>query len=76
MEKKQYVIKESFFCNRLRVLNFLYEKGLKPEREAPDLKDFNKKIWIFPVTDKLIDALNEYSDIHNTGVFYIREGEN
>lgn len=76
MEKKEYVIKGSFLCNRLRVLNFLYEKGFRPDREAPDIRNFDKKIWIFKVTDGLIDALNEYADINNTGVFYSREGEN
>ena len=76
MERKEYVIKGSFLCNRLRVLNFLYEKGFRPDREAPDIRNFDKKIWIFPATDKLIDALNEYAETNNTGVFYVKEGEN
>ena len=51
---------EFYSCKRLRLLQFLMERGFMPESEIPDPTNIRYKWWIFRNTPELEIAIDEY----------------
>lgn len=51
---------EFYVCKRLRLLNFLKNKGFLPIRTEPDIKNPKYSVWIFKNTEPLLDAIDEF----------------
>ena len=48
-----------FYCTRMRLYYFLYDKGIIPESSIPD-KHTKYTNWMYRTTPELDAALNEY----------------
>lgn len=60
-----------YYCNRIRIYEFLSRKGFAPAFVKPDFKDTNRIVWCFDRTPELLAALNEYSRINNSGLYFV-----
>mgnify|MGYP000860488386 CR=1 FL=1 len=49
-----------YFCKKLRVLEFLTAKGLKPFAEKQDMFNPKFSIWIFKNSPELYETVEEY----------------
>lgn len=49
-----------YYCKRMRLMEFLHNKGLKFIKTVPDLQDANKIIWVYENTPELNNGLSEY----------------
>ena len=54
--RKQYV------CKRLRMLEFLRNRGFYPVATIPDMNNPKYNIWLFDWTDEFEEAKKEYFD--------------
>lgn len=52
-----------YYCKRMRLMEFLHNKGLKFIKTVPDLQDANKIIWVYENTPALIDELCAYHSL-------------
>lgn len=66
MENKEVkYLSKGYVCRKIRLYNFLLEKGYKPVQVRPD-RDFAKRlVWIFNDTIDLRDAIEEYYAIRD-----------
>jgi hypothetical protein len=53
-----------FKCFSIKVKEYLEEKGFKSINERLDLKNPNKKIWLFVNNDKLQEVFTEYKKLY------------
>lgn len=60
-----------YYCNRSRIYEFLSHKGFTPAFVKPDFRDTNRIVWCFDRTPELLAALNEYSRINNSGLYFV-----
>lgn len=51
---------EFYTCKRLRLLQFLKEKGFIPVMTLPDVSNPRFNVWRFKNTPELEDAIDEY----------------
>lgn len=49
-----------YICKRLRLLEFLKDKGFLPLRTEPDIKNPKYSVWIFENSPELLDNIDEY----------------
>lgn len=55
--------KQYYYCKRLRLLEFLINKGFNPIRTQPDIRNPSYKVWVFDKTEELDKALNYYFEV-------------
>ena len=55
MEKKPY-----YYCKRLRLLEWLLNRGFTPVKKIPDPTNPKYNWWLFESTADLTAAVNEY----------------
>lgn len=51
---------EYYTCKRLRLLQYLTEKGFQPYLTLPDVKNPKYNVWRFTNSPELEEAINEY----------------
>ena len=57
-----------YTCRRLRLLEYLLNKGFEPVRTVPDINNWRFKNWLFENSPELEEALTEYfSKINQNG---------
>ena len=49
-----------YYCSRLRLLEFLRNRGFYPLKTLPDAKDPRYNVWMFENTPELADAVEEF----------------
>lgn len=49
-----------YYCSRLRLLEFLRNKGFYPIRTLPDINNPRYNAWVFDNTPELIEAVDEF----------------
>lgn len=49
-----------YFCKKLRLLEYLTNKGFKPFAVAPDKFNSKLSVWLFKNSAALYDAVEEY----------------
>lgn len=47
-------------CKKLRLLQYLLEKGFEPEKTIPDPTNWRYKHWLFVNEPSLEDAIDEF----------------
>lgn len=60
MERQCKHKQEFYTCRRLRLLEFLKNKGFVPEITVPDADNPRYNVWKFRNTPELEDAIDEY----------------
>ena len=50
----------TYYCKRIRMLEYLIGKGFKPYATLPDIHNPAYKVWAFEWNDALDEAMNEY----------------
>lgn len=51
---------EVYCCKRLRLLEYLLDKGFKPYATTPDATNWKYKNWLFTNSEELEMALDNY----------------
>lgn len=51
---------EIYICKRLKLLQYLMEKGFMPDHDMPDITNLKYKWWVFNNSPELEDAIDEY----------------
>ena len=51
---------EFYSCKRMRLLNFLMERGFYPEATVPDPQNIKYKWWLFRNNKELETSISEY----------------
>ncbi len=69
MENKRNIfLSKGYVCRKIRLYNFLLERGFKPIQVRPD-KDYAKRlVWIFNDTTALRNAVEDYYAIRDREV--------
>lgn len=49
-----------YYCKRLRMLEYLRNKGFLPTTTIPDMNNPRYNIWLFEWTDDFDSAMKEY----------------
>lgn len=65
-DNKQCKHGEYYLCKRMRMLEYLRNKGFIPEATLPDMQNPKYYVWRFKNTPELEDAINEYFEILQT----------
>lgn len=52
--------KRTYVCRRLRLYNFLTERGFVPYQTAPDKYDCKRIIWLYEDCKEIQNAVKEY----------------
>lgn len=60
MERQTKHRAEYYTCKRLRLLEFLKNKGFIPAMTLPDVNNPRYNVWRFKNTPELEDAIDEY----------------
>lgn len=61
MDYKNWHRQSNFYvCKRLRLLEYLRDKGYLPIRHEPDMYNPKYNVWIFENSEGLADAIEEY----------------
>lgn len=58
--KKTKPTRELYAVKRLRLLQYMLERGFEPIAERPDAKNCHYKNWLFVKTPDFCKALDEY----------------
>ena len=58
--KKRFTFGEYYICKRLRLLEYLLDKGYEPIRSIPDPDNWKLKNWIFKNSEQLTNDINDY----------------
>lgn len=51
---------EFYTCKRLRLLQYLLEKGFEPATTVPDPSNYRYNMWLFKNTESLQQTVEEY----------------
>lgn len=65
-------LSKGYVCRKIRLYNFLIEKGFRPVQVRPDRECSNRLVWIFNDTVGLRALVEEYYDIRDKA---LRGGE-
>lgn len=49
-----------YICKRLRLLDYLMEKGFKPKKTLPDARNPKYNVWIFDNSPELADSVEDF----------------
>lgn len=49
-----------YYCKRLRLLEYLKERGFLPIRTEPDIKNPKYSVWVFENSPELLDNIDGY----------------
>jgi ribulose bisphosphate carboxylase small subunit len=60
MMKERKHSREYYTCKRLRLLQYLIERGFEPYTEMPDPTNYKMRWWLFKGTVELDEAIDEY----------------
>lgn len=52
--------RKTYVCRKLRIYIYLTERGFKPYRTVPDMRDPNRLVWLYEDSDEIRDAVEEY----------------
>ena len=58
-------LSKGYVCRKIRLYNFLIERGFRPVQVRPDRECKNRLVWIFNDTVKLRALVEEYYDIRD-----------
>lgn len=61
--KNWHTTNKYYICKRLRLLEFLRNKGFLPIRTEPDIKNPRYNVWIFENSTDLLDTIDEFLEI-------------
>ena len=68
--KKAYINGNYYYCNRMRLYEFILSHGVKVVKQLPDLYDPSRTVWVFNSED-VVDLLNEYHEQHNNNIRFV-----
>lgn len=66
------ILSKGYVCRKIRMYNFLIEKGYRPKQIRPDKMNANRLVWIFEDTAELRNMVEEYYAIRDRA---LRGGE-
>lgn len=67
---KEIRISNKYYCNRMRILEYLVKNGAEVLSQVPDIKNPSRTVWVFNAKD-VVDLLNSYHKLHNNEFTFI-----
>lgn len=61
---------KDYICNRLRLYNYLFKKGIFPKEVREDYLNPLYRVWVYEPTEELRTAVYEYYDMPYYHKFY------